>query len=175
MNRHNIIVIVASVVIAGTLGFSASGVVVAENIKFGASDGKDFRYFRVINSEKVAVCNPTILYANIYDINIHMTSNGSPIGQLSLPGGFLEAGSVNVVEGVFTSESYQRIQYLAQRFDTLSQGIILQRASPDSLIITTEVQANILGFIPYHATKSYEALDFVDEINSGGACVVKGQ
>ena len=43
MNPHTIIVIISSVAIAGTVGFSASGVVVADGIRLGTPGGEDFQ------------------------------------------------------------------------------------------------------------------------------------
>ena len=168
MNPHTIIVAIASVVIAGTVAFSAFGVVVADGIRLGAPDDEGFSYFRMINGEKVSVCNPTMLYARINGLDITIINGGSQIGQLSLPGRFLEPNSAYVEQGQFTTGVQEEVQYLALHFDAMANDVIPQRIDPASLVITTEVRASILGFVPYSATKSYQAFDFTDMMNGIG-------
>ena len=168
MNPHTIIVIISSVAIAGTVGFSASGMVVADGIRLGTPGGEDFSYFRMITGERVSVCNPTMLYAHINGLDITIINEGSQIGQLSFPGRFLEPNSSYVERGQFTTGAYEEIQYLALHFDAMANDVIPQRIDPASLVITTEVRASILGFVPYSAAKSYQAFDFIDVMNGIG-------
>ena len=70
--------------------------------------------------------------------------------------------------GQFTTGAHEEIQYLALHFDAMANDVIPQRIDPASLVITTEVRASILGFVPYSATKSYQAFDFIDMMNGIG-------
>lgn len=173
MNRHTAVTIAASVVIAGTLGFSAASIVVAESVELGATGGKDFSYFRLIHVGKIAVCNPTPLYAEIDGINISIYNREDRVGQLAVPGMFMTPDSSYVGRGQFASDSFNTAQYLMMHIDAATNENLPVRMDTNAVSVVTEVETRILGFVPYTATKDYPALDFVNSINENGACVAQ--
>jgi len=166
MNRHTAIVVISSVIIAGTLGFSASNVVVAEGIHFEKS-GETFSFFDMINRGSITICNTMPLYAYVDNISVTISNDGKQVGQLVLAERVIEPGLKRTYQGSFMTNSLEEAHYLALHFDAMYEGVIPERIHASSLVVTTSVDTRILGVIPYHATSSYQALAFIDSMNDG--------
>ena len=166
MNKHTIIVIIASVLIAGTVGFTFLNAVLAEQIQFTVTDQDDFRYFGLINEEKILLCNPTPFYTSFDNFQIRMVYEKRDVGKLSFPGAFVAPNSNVTKQGKFTTNAFEEVQYLSMHFDSMFLGTIPVRIDPTKMIIVTEIQTKIIGVIPYTITNQYSALEFWEMMNS---------
>ena len=166
MNRHTAIVAISSVIIAGTLAFSASNAAVADGMRFEKS-GEMFRLFDMINRNSIGICNTMPLYAHIDGITVTISNEGRQVGRLALPGGIIEPGLERTERGAFMTNSLEEAQYLALHFDAMHKGVIPERIHASSLVVTTAVNTRILGVIPYSSAASYQALAFIDTMNEG--------
>ena len=166
MDKHTIIVIIASVLIAGTLGFTFGNIFLIEQVGFGLSNQKDFRFFGLINEEEIVICNPSPFYTSFNNLKIKMSFEGREIGEISFPGIFLEPNSNTTKKGEFNTQSFEEVQYYSMHFDAMFLNTIAQRIEPSKMIIQTEIQTQILGFIPYTVTNQYAALEFWEMMNS---------
>ena len=70
-----------------------------------------------------------------------------------------------IVNGTFSSETFSEAQYLALHFDGMFSGSAPERIDPHQLKIITQIEAPIIGVIPYTITKQYSGLFFWDELN----------
>jgi len=58
MDKHTVIVIVASIVIALPFVYGGLNIYGAEQIQFVSSNQEKFSYFEIINNGKISFCNP---------------------------------------------------------------------------------------------------------------------
>lgn len=165
MNKHTIIVIAALIVIAVTIAFTVGNVFLIEDIKLNVSNEDYFRYFGFINQEKIAVCNPTSFYTSLNNLKIIMNYEGRDIGILNFPGTQLAPGSSKILQGKFSTEAFEEVQYLAMHFDGMFLDTIPQRIDPTKMVIIKEIQTNLIGIIPYSITNQYSAWEFWQMMN----------
>ena len=166
MDKHTIIVIIAAVIIAGTIGFTFWNIILLDQVKFVMTNQSDFRFFGFINEEKIALCNPAPFYTTFNDLKIKMIFEGKEIGELDFQGVILEPNSNITKKGEFRTEAFEEVQYYSMHFDAMFLNTIAQRIDPSKMVIQTEFQTQILGFIPYTVSKQYSALEFWELMNS---------
>ena len=169
MDRHAVLGVASAAVIAAALAFSVSNILAVDAVRLGAYGDDKFRYFDMINRERVSICNTSPLYVYVDGVTVTITSDGSEVGRLVIPGGLLEPNSTSAGNGRFHTGFFERVQYLALHFDAMAEGVIPQRITPSSLVVTTDIRTSILGFIPYSASKSYYGLEFIDVMNGKGS------
>ena len=166
MNKHTFIVIVASIVILGTVGFTISNIFVIDQLQFRVTNTDEFSYFRFINEEKLSVCNTSSFYTSFNELKITMVYEGRNIGELNFPGTLLEPNSDITKIGKFTTENFEEVQYLSMHFDAMFTDTIPVRIDPSNMVIITDIQTQLFGFIPYSVTNQYSALEFSEIMNS---------
>jgi len=159
MNKHTVIVIVASIAIAGSIVFSSWNIFSADQIQFKAVK-QNFSYFELLNNGKISICNPLPFYADFDTVKIFMIYEGRNIGVLGLSGVFLEPNSEIEIQGKFTSDSFKEIQYLSLHFDAMYNDVIPTRIDQEKMNIVTEIQTKIIGFIPYSISNQYPSFEF---------------
>ncbi|MGI9567255.1 MAG: hypothetical protein ACR2LL_09625 [Nitrosopumilus sp.] len=159
MNKHTLVVIIASVVIAISVGFSGWNIFASEQVDLMITE-EHFSYFGLMNSGKISVCNPLPFYANFNEIRISMIFDERSIGVLSFSEIQLEPNSEVEVQGTFTSENFKEAQYLSLHFDSMYNDVIPTRIDQEKMNVVTEIQTNIIGVIPYSVTNQYPGLEF---------------
>ena len=161
-----IIVIVASIVITGSIGFSGWNIFASEQIQMKAIKEGYFNYFDLINSGEVLFCNPSSLPASFKEIRISMIYLDKNIGVLHFSNVILDSNSEMKKQGKFNSEDSKQIQYLALHFDGMYNGVIPNRIDLNSMVIVTEIDSQELGFIPFTKIKHYPGLEFWSLMNN---------
>lgn len=164
MNKHVVIVIIASIIIASPIVFSGWNIFAAEQLQFSRAEER-FNYFDIINDGKISVCNPLPFYLNFNRINIVMIFDEKSKGSFGIPGTTLPPVSSSVLEGVFKSQTFEEAQYLSLHFDGMFGSSAPVRIDPSRFFIITEIQTPIIGVIPYSVTKQYSGLDFWNIMN----------
>jgi len=165
MDKHTVIVIVASIVIALPFVYGGLNIYGAEQIQFVSSNQEKFSYFEIINNGKISFCNPLPFYVTFDKLEVIMIFDQVEKGTLNIQGMTLPPSSITPVEGNFKSELFEEIQYLALHFDGMFSGATIMRIDPNKLIILTETHTSLLGIIPYSVTKQFSALDFWSMMN----------
>ena len=160
MNKHTIIVIAASIVIAGTIGYTVWNVIAADKIQIKPSNENTFSFFELINEEKISICNPSLFFFTFNDFKIIMVYEGRSIATVYFPGGGLDPGSSYTKQGKFTTENFEEVQYLSMHFDAMFMDTIPVRIDPLKMEVITEIQTPIIGVIPFSVTKQYSGLEF---------------
>ncbi len=165
MNKHTGIVIIPSIVIAGPSVFAGWNIHAAEQVQFAGIEQERFNYFDMINYGEIKVCNPSPFYVVFDKINIIMIFDQRDKGILSIQGTTLLPSSITTLEGKFTSETFEEVQYLSMHFDGMFGGALPIRIDPNRFDIITEISTPILGMIPYSITQQYSGLGFWNMMN----------
>ncbi len=165
MNKHTAIVIIASFIIAGPFVFAAWNIYAVQQIQFVGTEEKKFNYFDMINDGEINVCNPNPFYVVFDKMDIIMIFEQKDKGLLSIQGTTLPPLSVTTLEGKFTSETFQEVQYLSMHFDGMFSGSAPIRIDPSKFAIATEARTPIIGIIPFSVTQQYAGLDFWNMMN----------
>lgn len=165
MNKHTAIVIIASFIIAGPFVFAAWNIYAVQQVQFVGTEEKRFSYFNMINDGEINVCNPNPFYVVFEKMDIIMIFEQRDKGLLSIQGTTLPPSSITTLEGKFTSETFQEVQYLSMQFDVMFGGSAPVRIDPSKFAIATETHTPIMGIIPYSTTQQYSGLDFWNMIN----------
>lgn len=166
MNKNATIVIIASFVIVVSLGFSAWNIFSAEQIQFRESKHGDFKFFDLMNNGKISVCHDLPFYADFKDIRIIMMYDGRDIGTFTISNIVLNPNSETTVQGKFTSETFKESQYLSLHFDSMYYGVIPIRIDIERMEVVTEINTNIVGFIPFTIINEYPGLEFWKMMNN---------
>jgi len=165
MDKHVVIVVVASIVIAIPFVFSAWNIYSAEQIQLIGFNQEKFSYFDTINNGKISVCNPLPFYVTFNKIDIIMIFDQTGKGTLSIHDVTLPPSSITNLEGEFSSEIFVEAQYLSLHFDGMFSGSAPLRIDPSRFDIVTEMHTPIMGVIPYSISKQYSGLDFWNMMN----------
>ncbi len=165
MNKHTVIVIISSIVIAGPFVFAGWNIFAAEQVQFAGIEQERFNYFDMTNDSEIKVCNPSPFYVVFNKINIIMIFDQRDKGILSIQGVTLSPLSTTTLEGKFSSETFEEVQYLSMHFDGMFGGSLPTRIDPKRFDIVTEISTPILGIIPYSITQQYSGLDFWNMMN----------
>ena len=165
MNKHTIIVIVASVIIAAPFAYSAWNIISLENLEFRSSQHDRFSYFEISNSRAIEVCNPSPFYVSFDKLEISMFYEDDNEGTYTVLSETLPASSLSILEGTFRSESYAESQYTFLHMDAQFAGTAPVRLDPNQMFVVTNIQTSILGIIPYTVSNQYYAFDFYNIMN----------
>lgn len=165
MNKHTIIVITASVVIAATFVFSAFNIYAAEQIQFVGNEKEGFSYFNMINSEQLSVCNSLPFYVTLSKINMIMVFDKKEIGIYRIQDVVLSPFTISNIKGNFKSENFDEAQYYAFHFDGEFSESIPIRTDSMKFSIISEIDTPIIGIIPYTVNKQYSGQEFWNMMN----------
>ena len=165
MNKHTLIVIIASIVIIATLGFTTLSSFAINQLQFKAAEEEGFSYFKLIHERKIFVCNPTPFYASINEMKIDLIYQGKNKGVISLQSVILEPTSDSIIQGRFNTETFEEVQYLSMHYDGMFSGSTPIRIDPTELIIVSEINSHMMGFIPVSVVHQYSGLEFWEIMN----------
>ena len=165
MDKHTAIVIIASIVIAIPFVYSGWNIYASDQLQVKGTDEGSFRFFDMINSGNIEICNSMPFFANIQKYSVHVFFNEDNKGTYFTDSITLGPYSSKVVNGTFSSETFSEAQYLALHFDGMFGGSAPERIDPRQLKIITQVEAPIIGIIPYTITEQYSGLFFWETLN----------
>lgn len=165
MNKHTIIVIIASIIIVIPFAYSAWNIMTLENLELRSSQHGQFSFFEISNGRAIEICNPSPFYVSFDRLDITMFYQEDNEGTYSLPSSTIPPSSISSIEGSFRSESFSESQYTFLHMDAQFGGTVPIRLDPNQMFVVTNIQTSILGFIPYSITKQYSAFDFDNMMN----------
>ena len=165
MDKHTVIVIIASIVIVIPFAYSGWNIYALEELQIKGTDENRFRFFDMINSGTIEICNSMPFFVNFQEFNIVVFFNEANKGVYSVGPNTFSPFSSKIVNGTFTSETFSEAQYLALHFDGMFSGSSPERIDPRQLKIITQIDSPIIGIIPYSITTQYSGLFFWDELN----------
>lgn len=165
MNKHSLIVIIASIVIAVPFVYSGLNIWSIENLQLSGVEQGDFRYFHLIGDGDILVCNSMPIQVTVNNLKISEFFDGQIFGtyetsQISIP-----ASSSIAVDGTFFSDEYESAQYYALHYDSMFSGEQTIRIDPRKLSIQIDMDTSIIGIIPFTVSKDYSGWDFWNLMN----------
>ena len=84
---------------------------------------------------------------------------------IDFQGAVLDPNSDIKKTGEFTTQNFEEVQYLSMHFDAMFTNTIPVRIDPSNMVITTDIQTQLFGFIPYSVTNQYSAFEFSEMMN----------
>ena len=165
MDKHTTIVIIASIVIAIPFAYSFLNIYAIDNLQFRGTDDGRFRLFDMINGGTLEICNPMPFFVNFHEFRIITFFEGNEKGTFTAESSFFSPASSKIVEGSFHSETFSEVQYLALHYDGMFSGSTPERIDPRKIILVTQIDAPIIGVIPYSITNQYSGLYFWETLN----------
>lgn len=165
MNKHTIIVIVASIIIVAPFAYSGWNILSLNNLELRSSQHDRFSFFEISNGRPIEVCNPSPFYVSFDRLTITMFYEDDDEGTYTITSQTLPASSLSILEGNFRSESYAESQYTFLHMDGQFAGTAPIRLDPNQMFVVTNIQTSILGFIPYSITQQHYAFDFYNIMN----------
>jgi len=164
MNKHSIIVLIASIIILGTIGFSVWNIYAAEQLQLSVN-GETFRYNKAMtNEDKFVICNPLPLPVSFNQFDITVFFENKVQAVFNIEGTIIPPESSKVLESKFFTEEYTESQYLLMHFDHTFEGNQI-RIDPKKMTIETEFQTSFLGIIPLSNTQQFTSFDFWNMLN----------
>ena len=160
MNKHTVIVIIASIVIAGTIGYSLWNIFAIYNIQIASAEEGKFTYFDLMYNEKISMCNTLPFYVNIDKFEIVIFYDNENKGTFTANPVTISPQSSEIIEGEFRSEFFVDSQYLFLHLDGEFSGNQPIRIDPTKMFVLTNIDSPIIGIIPYTVSQQYTGFDF---------------
>lgn len=164
MNKHSVIVIITSIVIASAVAFSGWNVYAADQLQIQGPDGR-FSYFEMMNDGKIVVCNPLPFFVTVNQFDIVIFFEKKNEGTFSAMAATIAPSSSTALNGTFKSEIFTEAQYLFLHFDGMFSGTSPLRIDPQKFSIVTVSHTPIIGIIPFSVNKQYSGLEFWNMMN----------
>ena len=165
MNKHTIIVIIASLVIASPFVYAVWNIVALDNLELRAAEQGRFSFFEISNGKEIQICNSSPFYVSFDRIDVTMFYEEDNEGTYTVPSDTLPPSSASILEGNFRSESYAESQYTFLHMDGEFAGTAPIRLDPNKMFVILNIQTSILGFIPISISDQYRAFDFYNLMN----------
>lgn len=169
MNKHTLIVILSSIVIAGTVLYSFLGVNGINDIQMRWYQ-KGFDYTEMITGGKIELCNPTQTPININHVEMNVLYQNNEFSKITSDRMILSPSEIQYVET--KSQFLSSGNSLTMNLDTSSPENIMKLNS-EQIKVTVNYETKFLGFIPYSVTKNYDGIEFekiMNQINTEFAC-----
>lgn len=160
MNKHTVIVIIASIIIVGAVGYSLWNVFAIYNLQIASAEEGKFAYFDLMNNGEITMCNSLPFYVNVDKFEIAIFYDNDHKGTFSAPPMTISPQSSKTIEGEFKSEFFVDAQYLFLHLDGEFSGSQPIRIDPAKMFVVTNVDSPIIGVIPYTISQQYTGFDF---------------
>jgi hypothetical protein len=160
VNKHSIIVIIASIVIVTPFALSAWNIFASEQLELRWTEKDSFNYFEMSNDGDITVCNPFPFFVHFTKLEIKTIYDQRDKGVFSADGVSIPPLSTSILSGKFSSENFAESQYLFMHLDGEFAGTAPIRIDPTKMFVTTEIHTSILGFIPYSVSEEFTGLEF---------------
>lgn len=162
MDKHTIIVIIAALIIAGTVLYSFMGINGLNDIQLRWYQ-KEFSYPNVMTGGKIELCNPTQTLINLnhfetvifYQDNKIVTIASDAISLFPLKTESITAKSE-------FGENSASILPMFLNTDVAENGMNFDLKQ---VSVTTSYESKFLGFIPYSVSKKYDGFEFEEIMN----------
>ena len=165
MNKHTIIVIIASIVIAIPFAYAAWNYASLGNLELRATEPGGFSFFEISTGKGIQICNSSPIYASFDRIDLTIFYQDDNEGTYTIPANTLAPSSQTILEGNFRSESFSEAQYTLLHMDGEFAGTAPMRLDSNQMFVTLNIQTSLLGLIPISTSEQYRAFDFYNLMN----------
>ena len=173
MDKHFGIIVIASIVIASSLGYTAFNAVTLEKLELKWNDRGSFDYLTMLNGGILEVCNTSFIPLKFDGLSIEVFYREDQVGVFSVPDTSATATTTATIvqpnttievsgKGKMTSLAGQIV---SMYLDTEISGRDLARVDSDEMTVITSIDTTLLGVIPYSVTKQYTGQEFFEIMN----------
>lgn len=165
MDKHKLIVIISSIAIVSTVGFSALSIYALETLELRWNQRGNFDFLTMINGGQIEICNPSPFFANLQTMSIETYYQQTKLGSFSVKGEIINPGATSKIFGKGKIEGGGG-QMLSMYLDTEISGNDIARVDANKMIVLTKFTSNFLGIIPYESVRTFSGYEFRDIMNS---------
>ena len=164
MNKYSIITIVAIIVIISPFAYSGLSIIGIQQLEYRWSNLGEFSFFAMSNSGNMEFCNTIPFWTSFQKFEIGTFYGTNHLGSFVVEPLTVNPLSSTVQKGVFSSEEIAAAQHNFMTLDFEFDGGDI-RLDPNQFVVVIEVDAPIIGIIPYTVTNQISGFDF-DKIMS---------
>lgn len=166
MNRHALVAVAASAVIAGSAAYALLGAAALSDAQFKWAGGGDFGYVSLINGGYIEICNPWPLPVRLDSLEIDALYQGEDFASFHAKGGIIGAGSTGVLLGEGEPRGSEA-SVLSMYMDSGASGADASRFDGGDVEATATLRTLVLGLIPHSVTREYSGAGFFDVMDGG--------
>lgn len=164
VNKHSIIVIIASIVIVGAFAYSFVNALSLENIEFRWNQNGSFDYIVMMHGGNVQLCNTSEFPVSTNGINMELYFDNQKLGTYFVEPVTINPNSMIEVNGISNmKDNSSPIMLLFM--NTEFAGTDIARIDSSKMFVQINYNANVLGFIPITISKVYSGYDFYQIMN----------
>ncbi|KAF6243640.1 hypothetical protein C6988_02165 [Nitrosopumilus sp. b1] len=164
VNRHSIIVIIASIVIVGTFAYSFVNASLLDNIEFRWHQKGAFDFIAMMHGGKISLCNTSAFPVSIGGINMDLYFDNQKLGTYFIEPITIEGKSI--VETSGRSDMKEKSSQAMLLFmDTEFSGTDIARVDSSRMFVQVNYITSILGFIPITVSNVYSGYEFHQIMN----------
>jgi hypothetical protein len=151
MNKYSIITYVAIIIIIISFAYSGFNIIGANQLEYRWDSPEGFSFFAMSNNGNVEFCNPLPFSTSFQKFEIISFYDAKDIGTFEIKSKTIEAQSLTIKKGNFSTEEFQSTQHMFMTLDYEFGGGEV-RVDPNKFIVLVTIQTPILGVIPYSHT-----------------------
>lgn len=170
MNKYTIITIISIIVIASTIGYGFLNSYFADNLQFKWAGIDDFNLFSLVYGGTFHTCNTSEFPVSFKKYSIEVINDKNSLGTFVLDGDTIPPRTSKILNGKFNAESQTLAGVTSLLIDTELKGTDVLRLDAKKVFIITNIQTDILGFIPHSVSKQYSGYDFFELMNKKTDC-----
>ena len=164
MNKHSAIVILASIVIVASIGYSMFNVTTLDKLQFKWNERSSFDYLTMLNGGVVEVCNTSLIPLKFNGLNFVTFYEDQEVGRFFVEGSTIQPNSKSELKGKGEMTSLAG-QMVSMYMDSEYLGGDFARIDSSSMVVFTVVDTTVLGVIPYSVTNQYSGEEFFHIMN----------
>ena len=164
MNGNVVIVVIASVIIVASVGYSIFNIVTLDQIQIKWNDRGSFDFMTMLNGGVVEVCNSSSIPLSFNGITIATFWEGEEIGRFATNGATVQPNSSTEINGKGYMTSLAANMFSMYIDAEMTSGDFA-RIDPSSMTVMASVDTTILGVIPFSVTEEYSGQEFFEIMN----------
>ena len=164
VNKHSIIVIIASIVIVGTFTYSLVNALSLENIEFRWHQKGSFDFITMMHGGKIQLCNTAELPVSVNGINMDLYFDNQKLGTYLVEPVAIKGNSMVEVNGRSDMKE-KSTQIMLLFMDTEFSGTDIARVDSNRMYVQVNYNTSILGFIPFTVSNAYSGYEFHQTMN----------
>ena len=164
MDKNTKIVIIASIVIVASIGYSVFSAVSLGELEVKWNERGSFDYMTMLNGGVIEVCNPSDIQLGFNSLGIVALYQENEVGRFDTEGAVVQPNSAIEILGKGETTSLAG-QIMSMYLDTEISGTEVIRIDSEDMSIVTSIDTVLLGVIPYSVSSTYTGQEFYKIMN----------
>ena len=165
MNKYSIITCVAIITIIVPFAYSGFNIIGANQLEYRWDSPEGFTFFAMSNNGNIEFCNPLPFPTSFQKFEIISFYDAKDIGTFEIKSKTIEAQSLTIEKGNFSTEEFQSTQHMFMTLDYEFRGGEI-RVDPNKFIVLVTIQTPILGVVPYSHTTQISGFELNQIMNN---------